>query len=69
MDDYVRLPDVSRRLGVPYQTLYKAAVGGEIPIERCGTGRGFYAVKAADLQRVARHFGAGVRFDAGAAAA
>jgi hypothetical protein len=60
--DWIRISDVSRLLKIPYQSLIRAVMSGEVSAERMGNGRGYYATRRDSLRTIAGHFGA--RFDA-----
>jgi hypothetical protein len=52
----IRLSDACHRLGVPYQRLYRAALGARIPAERSENGT-FWLVAENDLPAIAQTLG------------
>lgn len=55
--EFIRLPDVSAMLKVPYQQAYRRISSGELPARRLGMGRGYLAVSRHDLPLFAKAFG------------
>lgn len=56
IDNKIRLSDASRKLGVEYNTLFRAVISGKVPAERNDTGNR-WLIKTQDLPGIAKTLG------------